>query len=160
MTDLTIRQERAGDLDQIRQVNLEAFKGPAEAALVDALRSGDYLESSLVAVLDTRVVGHCALSHGRVADQPVLILAPVAVLPDFQGRGIGAQLIREALTSAGGSPVTVLGDPSYYGRFGFGDAQEFGVESPFPVEPGALQLLNGEGLRPGTVEYAPPFLVE
>ena len=160
LTGVVIRPERDSDLEQIRRVNLKAFDGAIEAALVDALRSGGYLHSSLVAEHESRVVGHCALSWGEVGGQAVLVLAPVAVLPSDQGRGVGARLVRKILEDAGETPVTVLGDPAYYGRFGFVDASSFGVESPFPTEPGAFQLLNAETLEPGVLRYPPPFLVE
>ena len=160
LTGLIVRPERSADLDGIRHVNLEAFEGQTEATLVDDLRAGGHLHSSLVAEHESAVVGHCALSHGSVGDQPVLVLAPVAVLPGLQGLGIGGTLIRRILTSAGDRPVTVLGEPAYYGRFGFRNAEEFGVENPFPVEPGALQLIGAGDLRPGTLEYAAPFLAE
>ena len=97
---------------------------------------------SLVATLDQRVVGHVMFSAvnvifpgGALAGS---ILAPLAVQPAFQARGIGGQLVTaglQRLAEAGVALVFVLGYPDYYARFGFVEAGARGFEAPHPIEP-------------------------
>src|SRR5438477_3578580 len=99
----TIRHETAADHEAVRHVNRLAFGGEDEARIVDALRSGGHARVSLVAEVGGAVVGHVLFSDlpiltdgGTVA---ALSLAPVAVLPEFQRRGIGSALVREGLAA-------------------------------------------------------------
>lgn len=118
---MDIRQELTGDEDCVRAVVLAAFPRALEAELVDALRRDGDLVLSLLAVEAGRVVGHCALS-ALSSPARSLALAPLAVLPEYQDIGIGMRLVREALAraAAGGyAMVFVVGDPDYYGHFGF-----------------------------------------
>ena len=164
----TIRKESTEDISGIRTVVLGAFGQPAEADLVDALRRAGALVLSVVATLDQRVVGHVAFSsvtlHAPDSVSTALALAPVAVAPDLQKQGIGSALIRWSLDKClrmGHSVVIVLGEPAYYGRFGFTPASRFGIECPFPAPPEAFMVLE---LSPGaasqcrgTVRYRPEF---
>jgi putative acetyltransferase len=91
---------------------------------------------SLVATLDTRIVGHVLFSPCEVRqhDRRVALLGPLAVAPDWQIRGIGSTLVREGLDILAGGDVVrvlVLGDPVYYRRFGF--APETAVRPPYPL---------------------------
>lgn len=118
---LKIRHEAPGDRHQVRDLLVAAFGGSGEAGLVDRLRENGALTLSLVAELSGRIAGHCALSHLKSPERS-LALAPVAVMPDLQRRGIGMKLVERALALAkerGCTLVFVLGDPTYYGRFGF-----------------------------------------
>lgn len=112
-----------------------------EAELVAALRQSEHYhpEFDVVAIVDGQAVGHALLSEARVGDDgaPVLVLAPLAVLPAYQSRGIGGALIRELELRAADSKflaISILGDPDYYGRFGYRPAAEFGVTAPMAVE--------------------------
>ena len=164
---LAVRPEAPGDVAAIRRVHLEAFApSTGEADLVDALRASDAYERDLclVAEVDGDVVGHIAFSGAHVDDEaPVLALAPVAVRPSVQGRGVGSALIREALSRAAASPhglVVVLGHPGYYPRFGFGPAAELGIVAPFEVPAEAWMALRLPAHRPelrGVVRYADAF---
>jgi predicted N-acetyltransferase YhbS len=159
----TIRPELPIDLDQIHELHRAAFNGSAEAELVDAIRSGpDFLsELSLVAVTaDDSVLGHILVS--RVALQPedgtapidVLALAPLAVLPPHQGRGIGAGLMREALAAVDRreEPMTiVLGSPSFYEAFGFVPALPYEIHGPYDDAGDAFQVRLGPDLDPEDV---------
>jgi predicted N-acetyltransferase YhbS len=140
----TIRPERPLDLDQIHDLHRVAFARAAEADLVDAIRSGPTFipELSLVAVTgDGSVLGHIMVSGIELApvDEeagriPVLALAPIAVLPQHQGRGIGSALIRQALAVADERDepmMAVVGAPALYGRFGFVAADQLGVTGPY-----------------------------
>jgi putative acetyltransferase len=169
----TIRPELPLDLDLIHDLHRSAFPGPAEAELVDAIRSGPNFvpELSLVAVTpDGTVLGHAMAS--RVGYEPieagaermdVLALAPVAVLPPHQGRGIGSALIGEvlALADTRDEPFTVvLGAPSLYGAFGFEPAADLGVTGPYADAGDAFAVRrhpDGRAVLTGTVVYPAVF---
>lgn len=126
---MQIRDEHPQDADAIRQVTEAAFatvshSSGSEGRIIDALRAADALTLSLVAVRGGEVIGHIAFSPVRIDDRPGAWfgLGPVSVRPDLQGLGIGAALIREGLDrlrGLGGQGCVLLGDPRYYGRFGF-----------------------------------------
>src|SRR5690606_30012872 len=94
----TIRHETPAARAAIRQVNLAAFGSPLEADLIDALRDGGHVNLSLVAVAEGGVVGHILFSKVRIIAGDNAIeatsLAPMAVLPEYQRRGIGSALVR------------------------------------------------------------------
>ena len=100
LSAITVRDETSADVAAICHVVAAAFPGPAEARLVDLLRTDGDLLYSLVAVEDDRVVGHVAFSP---MDAPfrALGLGPIAVRPERQGRGIGRRLIEAGLARAG-----------------------------------------------------------
>jgi putative acetyltransferase len=168
----SIRPELPVDLDQIHELHREAFRGPTEAELVDAIRAGaDFLpELSLVAVAsDGSVLGHILVSRVGFEPDPAgtprrdaLALAPLAVLPPHEGRGIGSALMEEALALADRREedfIAVLGPPSFYERFGFGPAAERGVRSPYDDAAAAYQVrpIAGRAVQPGGVIYPPMF---
>jgi putative acetyltransferase len=126
---VNIRQERPADLRRIETVIVAAFSNAphtshTEQHIVDALRRTGSLEISLVAEVEGAVIGHVALSPVVIADGAAgwFGLGPIAVLPECQRRGVGSQLMREALRTLrdrAASGCVVLGEPEYYGRFGF-----------------------------------------
>src|SRR5215510_15590554 len=131
---LTIRAEKPEDIPAIHHINTAAFGRPNEADLVDALRQHNALTISLVAVKDGHLVGHIALSPVTITSDTATIealgLAPMAVLPDYQRRGIGSQLVEAGLTACHHTPygvVVVLGHPHYSPRFGFTPATLHGI---------------------------------
>jgi len=168
----SIRPELPVDIDQINDLHRDAFRGPAEAELVDAIRAGIGFipELSLVAVAsDGSVLGHVLIS--KVAfdpDEPdapridVLALAPLAVLPAHWGHGIGSALAREALAVADQREepfIAALGAQSFYGRFGFLPAADAGIRSPYEAAGPAYQVrpVRGGTVEPGEVVYPPIF---
>jgi putative acetyltransferase len=162
-----IRPERSEDEDQVRLVNQRAFGQPGEAALVDALRDSDGA-ISLVAVMEHQVVGHILFTPVKVEGVQLVGsavgLAPMAVMPEHQRKGIGSQLVRaglDACRSLGHVLVVVVGHPSYYPRFGFVPAAARGLEYERPLPPDVFMLLE---LKPGSlngargvVRYRPEF---
>jgi putative acetyltransferase len=149
-------------------VNRRAFGRDAEADLVDALRDGGHARLSLVAAAGDSgaVVGHILFSRLTVEDgdrvTEALALAPLAVLPGHQRRGIGSALVRDGLgacAALGHRIVIVLGEPEYYRRFGFRSELTRPLTSPFAGDafmavelvPGALAGVTGE------VRYPAPF---
>lgn len=166
----TIRPERPVDHEAVFEVNRLAFGGLDEARLVEALRPSPAFipELSLVALEEERVVGHILFSRvavrGEAATHDALALAPMAVLPALQRRGVGSALVRRGLADAkslGHGVVIVVGHPGYYPRFGFIPGVPLGIRPPFEVSPGAFMVLE---LRPGAlhgvrgeVRYPPEF---
>ena len=163
---MKVRQERPEDAAAIRRVHEAAFGQPAEADLVDALRAaGDLVpELCLVAERGGEVVGHIAFSRARLdSGDTVLALAPVGVLPEHQGAGVGSALNRAALERAAATDyplVVVLGHAAYYPRFGFEPAAPLGVLAPFAVPDENWMALQLPAYRPdarGTLRYAAAF---
>lgn len=126
---MKVRTETLKDRPHIGHLIDAAFAGTEyssgqEATIVEKLRSRDQLTISLVAEDDGNIVGHVAFSPVDISDGSTdwYGLGPVAVLPAYQGRGIGRMLIErglEDLRVLGGQGCVVLGDPAYYRRFGF-----------------------------------------
>jgi putative acetyltransferase len=155
---ITIRPEGAADRQAILDVNREAFGREDEARLVDALRESPAFVPalSLVAEEGGAIVGHILFTHLTVADggvaRPALALAPMAVLPASQNRGVGSALVRRGLADAreqGHHVVIVLGHPAYYPRFGFVPARPLGVRPPFDVPDDAFLVV---GLTDGALD--------
>ena len=153
---LIIRREAPEDLDAIHYVNEQAFGQENEAKLVEKLRSRRVLTISLVAIQDNKIVGHIAFSPVEVNKQErssfeVIALAPMAVLPAFQNKGIGSQLIRAGLEECrrlGYGLVVLVGHPNYYPRFGFVPAEPKGLKCEFEVPDEAWMVLE---LREGAL---------
>jgi putative acetyltransferase len=149
MEVVEIRHEQPGDIEAIRRVNDLAFGRPDEGALVDRLRlAGDGFES-LVAVVASAVVGHVLFTSAWI-DAPDgrsvegLGLAPLAVLPEDQGRRIGTELATAGLDLIRRTPcpfVIVLGHPDYYARFGFEPAAARGIRCKWDVPEGTFMLV-------------------
>ncbi len=157
MNGIMIREERPGDRRAIRQVNEHAFGQQVEADIADRLRDNDNCPDilSLVAVQEEQIVGHILFSPARIEGEQIVEgmgLAPVAVMPEWQGQGIGSLLIRtgiDMLESRGCPFVIVLGHPEYYPRFGFGRASLHDVRSQWegvPDEAFMIMILGDPGM--------------
>ncbi len=124
---MLIRDETVTDAPAIRKVVTEAMKllpqsSGTEAAIIDRLREEKALSLSLVAEDGGEVVGYLAASQARIGEVPGWgLIGPVAVLPLRHGEGIGSALMGEAIRrlQAGCKGAALVGDPGYYGRFGF-----------------------------------------
>lgn len=162
---IEIHTEESGDVDAIRTLTQDAFAtaphaSGAEANIIDALREAGALSLSLVAVDGDAIVGHVAFSPITIDGQDPnwYGLGPVAVLPSRQRQGIADALIREGLrwlTNLDAGGCVVLGNPAYYGRFGFEhDPSLFYAGGPKP----AFQrlILNGPA-QSGEVRYHAAF---
>ena len=172
-----LRDETKADATAIREVHLATFPNPAEADLLERLRRDGDASISILAEVETpvgvEVVGHAVLSPARLAEQPGLAgylgLAPIAVRPEWQRRGLGSALLRRLIDRARRAAVRgvfVLGDPAFYSRFGFEPAYAHGFSTRFvaadapdgpgtPDAPGrdAFRLLP---LRPVDPHHAGP----
>lgn len=159
---------------RIREINLAAFgdeEGESVAALAGAMLR---LESTprilhLVAEVDGALVGHVAFSPVGVGGESHglgSILAPLAVEPDYQKRGVGSALVREGLQKCreqGDRFVFVYGDPNYYGRFGFSAGEWTEAFRPpcpaqYPFGWQAQAFLAGESpAEPTAIECVEPL---
>ncbi|MBK8048048.1 MAG: N-acetyltransferase [Anaerolineales bacterium] len=166
MGNIVIRNETSADIGAIDEVTVAAFKTLAvsdqtEQFVIVALRAAGALTVSLVAELDGRVVGHIAFSPVTISDGTPgwYGLGPVSVLPGHQRQGIGTALIEEGLSrlkDLGAHGCCLVGHPEYYGRFGFQNTPELGVEGA-PAE--AFFALSFDGHMPqGKVGFHEGFM--
>ena len=165
---MVVRPEAPQDVGAIRKVNVEAFRDrpysrQTEHLIVEALRAADALDVSLVAELDGSVVGHIAFSQGRIGGEAAgwYVLGPVAVLPEFQGRGIGRALVEsglDGLRSRGAGGCVLVGDPAFYTRFGF--EQVPGVVWADVPDENVLCLRIAGPVPLGEVTHHPAFSLE
>ena len=164
-----IRSEKEADHQAVHEINRRAFDRDSEADLVNTARAvADPVVSRVAVSEEGGLVGHILFTPVTIegAEQAPLLmgLGPVAVLPERQGEGIGAQLVKDGLGqchSLGVKAVFVLGHPEYYSRFGFRSAPKNGFhyrtaefDPAFMVlelEPNALKGCSG------TVRYLPVF---
>ena len=172
---IIIRKEEVSDHEAVFNLIEKAFeKEPysdhQEQFLVERLRKSAAFvpELALVAVLDNEAVGYTLLTKIQIANEHTsatsLALAPIAVLPTYQGKGIGGRLIsaaHEKATELGFGSVVLLGHENYYPRFGYELAGKFGIKLPFDVPAEncmAIELVEGALSNvSGVVEYPHEF---
>lgn len=165
-----IRKAEIKDYETIYSLVKCAFESAEHADgneqdLVNALRKGDAFipELSLVAEADGKIVGHIMFTRATVDGKPVLALAPLSVLPDYQRKGIGKALIQEGHKIAkelGYTHSIVLGSEMYYPKAGYSPAANFGIKAPFDVpNENFMACALGEACVEiqGTIKYAPEF---
>lgn len=158
-----IAPETPADLEAIAAINRQAFAGQPEDALVAALRAAGALELSLLATVAGRAVGHLAFTRAHIAGGATgwYGLAPLAVLPAYQRQGIGSALVGAGLRwlrerSAAG--CVVLGEPAYYGRFGFAPNPELPCALPVPAAYFMVLPLTAQSRQAlGAVSFHPLF---
>ena len=156
MPDILVRSEARRDSAATRAVHEAAFPTQAEANLVDMLRSLPGV-SSWVAVIRGEVVAHALYTpvavKGEDEDEPwaALALGPMAVLPAFQGQGVGSWLVQSSLRSCladGHDVVFVLGHPDFYTKVGFRPAGPLGIRCTQPAPDSHFMVAE---LRPGAI---------
>lgn len=153
---ILIRREKTEDVSQIYSVIVKTFKRDAEAKLADKLRQVCTDCLSLVAEENNTIVGHVMFTPVRITNDKTVQgmgLAPMAVIPSRQRRGIGKMLVQEGLKilRENGCPfVIVLGHPEYYPRFGFQPASRFNIKSQWeevPDEAFMILVMDEEAMR-------------
>ncbi len=167
---IIVRTENSKDYEKVFEIHFRAFNRTKEAELVKKIRfsEGFLTDLSLVALYDNELVGHILFSVISVENEKekyeALALSSLAVLPEFQNKGIGSELMRQGLERCrqkGFLFVVVLGLPDFYPRFGFQTARFNGIHPPFPV-PDEVFMVNPlkEGILDnirGVVKYSGTF---
>ncbi len=160
---VTIRNELPGDTVAIATIVTAAFGGEAESRLVSLLRARGEATVSLVAEQHGRIIGHVIASPIRIdpaLDGSYLGIAPLSVQPEQQSEGVGSRLMKAVISAArtlGVDALFLLGNPSYYSRFGFTASHlhnEYGATDAFmhlELQPDSLASATG------TVRYAAAF---
>ncbi|BDU38356.1 GNAT family N-acetyltransferase [Vibrio nigripulchritudo] len=164
---MLIRTEAPADILPIQQLIKQAFPTHAEAELVSRLMENGQRTLSLVACSDEgEVVGYILFSPVTLDQQDYNWqgLAPLAVKEEYRGQGIASELIKEGLSSLAelGYPAcVVLGEPEFYGRFGFESAAKYGMDTQWELPEGAFQiqeLMEGElDGKSGKIFYSQEF---
>jgi putative acetyltransferase len=162
---IVIRSETDADVNAITEVTVAAFRtlkisNHTEQLIITALRTAKALTVSLVAKVDNRVIGHIAFSPVTISDgtRNWYGLGPVSVLPEYQRKGIGKDLIREGLSQLkdlDAQGCCLVGHPNYYRKFGFKNMPELVLEG-VPQE--FFFALSFKGYTPkGTVTFHDGF---
>jgi predicted N-acetyltransferase YhbS len=166
--NVTLRTEEDKDFRTVENLTREAFwnlyrPGCSEHYILHKLRSSPAFikELDLVAELGGEIVGNIVYSKAMVVDdagtkREVIGFGPLSVLPSCQRQGIGAKLIEHTVAIAkemGFKAIVIFGDPSFYHRFGFENADKFDIHTaegenfePFMVKElyaGSLQGITG-----------------
>lgn len=157
-----IRQEQKSDARAICHLVEAAFADVPESdhqeqRLVERLHKSETFipRLSLVAETEGQLAGYILLTKVDIVSPhgvtPSLGVAPLAVLPEFQRKGIGGMLLKEAharAASLGYGTAVLLGHPGYYPRFGYRKAIDFGIEFPFDAPPETCMVIE---LIPGSL---------
>lgn len=168
--------EQVVHYDEVESVIQKAFENAhytngKEWLLVKKLRASEHFipELSLIALYERQIIGHVLLSSIEITDasgrkHSSLALAPLSVLPEFQNKEVGSQLMLAAISSAKSTSfnsIILLGDPDYYSRFGFKPASQWSILPPFEVQDEtfmAIELKQGSlATVSGVVVYPPEF---
>jgi len=159
---LQIREATGSDLEALLEAERQAFgaEGPEIVALVKSLLIDPTAKPllSLVALDNRRVIGHILFTSAWVVlkeKTPAALLAPLAVVPDRQNRGVGGELVTEGLkrlAEQGVKLVFVLGHPGYYPRYGFKPAGPLGFDAPYPITDREADAWMVRELSPGVID--------
>lgn len=157
---LIIKKATNPDLNDVLRIETEAFGNSKEAKLVNDLLTDDSAKPllSLLAVDDDEAIGHILFTRVRITGREdllsAMILAPLAILPDAQGKGVGGELVKEGLRQLSESKIDlvfVLGHPGYYPRFGFRPAGVLGFDAPYPIPAKDAAAWMVQELKPGII---------
>ena len=163
-----IRKEKPTDVEKIWNINSKVFESDAEANLVNAVRNSGIFFLSLVYEEGHDLVGHILFTPvelvGDTSGIRVMGLAPMAVVPGLQKKGIGSSLVKAGIQeciSEDYDAIVVLGHPNYYPKFGFRPSINYGIKSEYEVPDAVFMLLelkkNSLRRTKGTVKYHATF---
>lgn len=159
---MKIRREREKDREQVGTLLREAFDGDEDALVARIRSSAEWIpELTFVAEENGGIIGHIMASRCLIDDTPMIALAPLAVLPGHQRKGVGHQLVNRLIEQARERTepgVVVLGHPAYYEKFGFEVASRYGIVAPFKCPDEAYRVKwMGDQQVAGVVAYGPAF---
>ena len=165
---MSIRVEKPIDIEKIWRINAEAFGTEEEANLVNVLRNSDLSYISLVYEENHELIGHIFFSPvelvGNNSGLRVIGLAPMAVIPEMQNKGIGSLLVKAGIQQCIAEDydvIVVLGHPKFYPKFGFVPSVNYGIKSEYEVPEDVFMVLelkeNTLQGRQGTVKYHEAF---
>lgn len=163
---IALRTERPDDQRAVFAIHAAAFETDLEARLTDKLRGDGEVLLSLVALDGDEPVGNLILSlmvaEGDGMSIRAAAIGPIGVRPDRQGEGIGAMLMRAGIDWARGEGIVaifLLGNPDYYGRFGFSAETAAPFASTYAGPYFQALLLDDTFVLPksGRADYAPAF---
>jgi predicted N-acetyltransferase YhbS len=154
--NVTLRNESPADYKTVENLTREAFwnmymSGCDEHFVLHNLRSSpDYIkELDFVAELDGKIIGNIVYAKASIQDDAtkcdIIGFGPISVLPEYQNKGIGSQLITHTVKLAkdnGYKAIVILGDPAYYSRFGFKPGKDYNISMPNGSFLDALQVLE------------------
>ena len=165
--DFIIRQEKQNDFKEIYNLVKIAFESAQvsngkEQDFVNHLRYSDnYIpELALVAEENNKLIGHIMLTKNYISNSEckteTLLWAPISVILEYRNKGVGSALINKSFDLAkriGYRSIVLVGDPAYYGKFGFKKAADVGIRHlhdipekyvlVYDLFPGALDKING-----------------
>ena len=163
MDQITLRNETSSDYGTVENLTREAFwnqyaPGCSEHYLLHLMRDSDAFirELDVVAEVDGKIVGNIVYTRAKIVGDDgecfdVISFGPIAVLPEYQGRGIGGRLIehtKKLALAMGYRAILIYGDPDLYSRFGFVQAEAYGIGTPDNMYVAALQAFE---LHPGAL---------
>lgn len=167
---LEIRQENMNDYKQVYNVIKIAFEkaehrdGNEQDLVIKLRESNSFIpELSLVAVCENKIIGYILFTKIKIGDSTELVLAPLAVLPEYQRKGVGMRLITEGHRIAkqlNYNYSVVLGSNKYYSKSGYIPASKYNIKAPFGVEDEcfmAIKLNENAKAINGIVEYDKAF---
>ena len=168
---MLIREENIKDYKEIRELVKNAFltaehSDQNEYKLIDKLREseGFIKELALVAIIEDTIVAHIMFTQIKINDKIGIALAPLSVLVEKQGQGIGQAIMKKAheiAKSLGYKFSIVLGNNNFYSKAGYKKASNYGIKAPFDVLEEYYMVLfldNNETMLNGTVEYVKELL--
>ena len=158
---MIIRQTKDIDLNEILFVEREAFNSNKEADLTRDMLADPSAKPrlSFLAFIEDQPVGHILFTAAHLSNNPnevsISLLAPLAIIPNYQKQGIGSKLIKkglEILSKVGVDLVFVLGYPKYYPKYGFTPASKLGFEAPYPIPKEVADAWMVQALQPNVID--------
>lgn len=158
---MIIRETKDADLKDVLFIEREAFKSNKEADLTKEMLADPTAKPllSLIAIIEDQPVGHILFTKVHISNNPnkvsISLLAPLAIIPNYQKQGIGGKLIEkglEILLKSGVDLVFVLGHPQYYPNHGFTPASKFGIKAPYPIPEEVADAWMVQALNPKVID--------
>lgn len=137
-----IKREKPKDREEVNLLFNLVFRADGVSPLIENMRNSEIFipELSRVAKINDSIIGIIMYTKGEIVRGrkhiPVIVLSSLAVLPNYQGLGVGAELIRNSFDKARRmefDAVLTFGDEDYFTRFGFKSTNEFGITTSLEI---------------------------